>query len=335
MNTLINLMLTLMLIFFLSGCVRESAPSKGVGNVQGNVNRHRRASPKQRKSSLYFSKALKFMQAKEYEQALKMINRALSYSKEPIMYRARAEIYLNMGEYEKAEKNLRLALIRKPTNLEKFMIYSCLLAIEDRRGNVEGKAKVLKQLLDLEPSIDVNKKRGYKNNVKKEVAFVLYHMGLTLSDFREYQDAISRFEKSIKLYSGVKNETSILLDLADVYYNLNNLEQARKYAKEWLEIQKNKPPEKKTMHLEDMAVAYKILGNYPKSIKYITEALNIDHEEYERYLFRASIYQMAGDNDSAIKDIKTVISNTPQSSDIHQKAQKFLSKIKRGEKVYP
>jgi tetratricopeptide (TPR) repeat protein len=189
--------------------------------------------------------------------------------------------YFNNGNYEKAEASFSKALQLNADRAEYYIDYAMSLI---QLGKYEEAINYLDQaILDNDNSIvRKNNKLAYRG---KGIAYYKAH---------DYKAAIKQFDKALAI-----NESSDL-NMDILYYKGNAQEKAGLYEKAvdtYSLIIKNKTSDAATYN--HRAYAYRLLGNYEKSLEDYNKAIKLDSRNYDYYFEKYFLLIDSGDKDSA------------------------------------
>ncbi len=261
-------------------------------------------------AELYNSRARLYFLDRQFDLALKDVNKAISISpRNDAFYVTLADIYLLMGQTENSRDALKKSVEINPGNKEALLKLSKLyLIVKDYQGCYA----TLKQVLE----IDQNNAAAY------------YTRAIALLEQHDTNRAVSDLLKAVD-----KNQ-----DYYEAYLELGNLFSIRRdrLAESYLKNALNVRPQSKealymlAMHYQETGqfekaiatygnlsvvdsafrdVPYNIgfiylvyLQDFNKAINYFTEAIKKDPEFYQAFYNRGYAYELAGDFAKARED---------------------------------
>jgi len=259
--------------------------------------------------------AIELMNAKKFDEALKVINKAIEIDPRDDLLSKRADIYISTSKYKKAEKDLKEALEVSERADRKALIYGQLADVYNEQGEDEKSLNAIKEFEKLEAEQPAE--------AFKERPGVYGTMGTILADNGEYDRAIKCFNKALEKEPG---ETQLVFERGYAYYHTGDKEKAKADMKEWLNAV---PSTNKDRRLRSLANAYMILEEYDKGLKYINEAMAKEPGNFSFYNDRAYIYILKGDKEAAKKDLETVEKKYPDKNNWERKmAEKLKGMMK-------
>jgi tetratricopeptide (TPR) repeat protein len=257
--------------------------------------------------------AIKLMNARKFDEALKVINKAVEIDPRDDLLTKRADIYISTKKFDEAEKDLKEALKVSERADRKALIYGHMADVYNATGEDDKSLEAAREFEKLESELP--------SDAFKELYSVYGTLGTIFADAGEYNKAINAFNKALE------NEPArnrLLFERGYAYYKTGDEAKAKADIKAWL---KTKPGDEKHL-LRTMANAYMILEEYDTALKYINEAMAAEPNEYSFYNDRAYIYILQGKTDAAKKDLELVKEKHPVDHWETKMANDLLKKIK-------
>ncbi len=332
-NKLVSLFVFLLFSGFFLACVgcMKSEPQKSmepqkVGKKQVSPVSVKKPT-KIKVANIFVARVLKLMDTGKYDEALKVINRALKKNELSILYYKRAEVYILKGEPERALVDLKKALKMKNNLVDLYRIYSDLGSAYYQMDDLDKAQDMLNKAEEIAQKIPPARFEQIK-----AVATFYGISGFINYDRGNTEAAAKYFAKSLE-----KDPTQyhLYLELARSLFDIGKKEEARKYAEKWLDYVNGKldraprsEPEK-----ESFAYAYLILGDYEKAFNYINLAMKENPKDLSYYMDRGYFYWNMGDKEKAIADIKLVIKKGSKMD--KSNAERLLKRMKEGKSVAP
>jgi tetratricopeptide (TPR) repeat protein len=253
--------------------------------------------------------AINLMNAKKFDEALKVINRAIELSPRDDLLTKRADIYNSTKKFSEAEKDLKEALKVSERDDRKALIYGQLADIYNSMGEDDKSLEAAREFEKLESDLPPDAFR--------ELPVVYGTIGIILADAGEYNKAITCFNKDL---AKEPDKVKLFFERGYALYQIGDKEKAAADMKKWL---KTNPQDKK-----DIGIAYMVLGEYDNALKYINEAIKNKPDKTAYYNDRAYIYILKGDRESARKDLEFIKSKYSADHWEVKLANKHLEKIK-------
>lgn len=165
--------------------------------------------PEQARS--YYFNGLAYMQLKQYQKAVQPFKDGKQFVFEDIplasgFYTNLGEVYNNLKEYEKSDKEFDKALELDPNNVNVLNNYAYYLSL--RKENLEKAEKMSKRTLELVPN---------------SVSYIDTY-GWILYQEQKYEEAKKYLEKAFE--KGGNNRPAIVEHYGDVLYKLNDVDKA-------------------------------------------------------------------------------------------------------------
>lgn len=259
--------------------------------------------------------AIKLMNARKFDEALAVIDKAIEMEPRADLFSKKADIYVSQDKHEEAENVLKKALTIVVRDDRKALIYGQLADVYNAHGKDNESLEAVREFEKLEPQLP--------ENAFKELPVVYGTVGVILADHGENDKAIKFISKSLEKEPG---QSRLLFERGLAYYKSGETEKARTDIKEWL---KTNPSVESAKDLALMSNAYVILAEYDKGLDFINKAIAKDPKNFSFYNDRAGIYILKGDKKAAKKDLDKVLDKYPDESNWERKmALKQLEKIK-------
>ncbi len=305
------LLIMAILIMFLTGCQKNigaPGPDQGREPSKGGDNKNFREIGALKEETIIL------MNQKKYDEALKVINKAIDIEARDDLLTKRADIYNSMKKYKEAEKDLQDALKISERPDRKALIYSQLADVYNSTDENDKALEAIKEVEKLEA--------GLPDDAFKELPVVYATIGTILNDHGEYKRAVKFFDKALAKDPG---ETRLLFERAYACFYDGDKEKAQADIKAWL---KTDPPTEDAESLRSLANGYMILGEYDKALGYINKAMEKDPEDIGYPTDRAEIYILMGNKKAAADDLKKVLAKKPTGKWENQRLQKMVEKTK-------
>lgn len=258
--------------------------------------------------------AIMLMNDKKYDEALKVITKAIDIEPRDDLLTKRADIYNSMKNHKEAEKDLQEALKISERDDRKALIYSQLADIYNSMDENDKSLEAIENLEKLEA--------GLPEDAFKELPVVYSTMGTVLCDHGEYERAVKFFDKALQKDP---TETRIYFERGYAYFYKGDKEKAQADVKKWLETN---PSTEEAESLRTLANSYMILGEYDKALGYINKAIEKDPEDIGYPTDRAEIYILMGNKKAAAADLKKVLDKKPKGKWENLMLQKMMEKTK-------
>lgn len=306
------------LIIIIAGCQSPPPPSETGGQTSSKPGTRISAEPadttvnEDNETLVLKEEAIKLMNAKKFDEALKVINKAVEIDPRDDLLTKRADIYISTKKFNEAEKDLKEALKVSERADRKALIYGHLADVYNATGKDDKSLEAAREFEKLESEL--------QPDAFKELYSVYGTLGTIFADAGEYEKAINSFNKALEREPSRKR---LLFERGYAYYKTGDEAKAKADIKAWL---KTKPGDEKHL-LRTMANAYMILGEYDTALKYINEAMAAEPEEYSFYNDRAYIYILQGKTDSAKKDLAVVKEKYPADHWEVKMANELFKKI--------
>lgn len=237
-------------------------------------------------SYIYLKLAEKYKSEENYTEAVKLMERSLSFLSDSCsIYRAAVlntagNIYNNTGNYPKARIHLQNAL-------------SCARSFD----NTEGKndtllLNILNNLGDLDGNLGQNQEAlscysealsiAKKNNLTAETSSILNNTGLIYHSLGQYDKAIEYIKNSLKLTgpdTDKKRMMSKLNNLGQIYLTISKYDSSKAYFESSLELAKELDSKEYIASVKNNIGGLCFsLGQYEKAITYFEESLAIGRQ---------------------------------------------------------
>ena len=245
--------------------------------------------------------AVALMYMNRNREALKEINRSVEIeSGKSIPYYIKSTIQARLGDFDGAEKSIRHALKKQPTNLNYLITLGQILL---EIGEYDKAIEVYQKAENIEPKLMVH------------VHGIAYAYNIT-----------KNYDMAIKLYSiALQNrpyDSKALFYMGGAYSNKGEYKKALQYLDMGLTIN----PEGK-IGLRSMVTTLKKMGEYDKAIKYLDQYIELDPRESEPHCVKSEILIRLGNFNSAKKSIKHALKMEPTNSKYLILLERILSEI--------
>lgn len=315
MKKIIPLMILLLMAISFIGCGKPPSSEK-TDSIQSKKP-STVSSPKKvsdfKETVMLKEETIKLMNAKKFDEALKVIDKAIDIDHRDDLITKKADIYISMKRYSDAEKELKDALKVSERIDRKAHIYGELADVYNATAQDDKALEAAREFEKLEPELP--------KNAFKELPIVYGVTGTILADAREYDKAINYFNKALEKEPG---ERRLLFERGYAYYQTGDKEKAMADIQEWMKDpltgKKDKP--------RTMGNAYMIMGEYDKALKYFNKAMEANPKNFSYYNDRAYVYILQGNKKAAIKDLNLVIEKYPADNWEVKMANSLLEKTK-------
>lgn len=258
---------------------------------------------------------------KDYDKALKEINKVLKFSHNTLLVCQKTQILAKQQKYDMALEIIEKELLNTPKNIPIILSKSLIL---------KNKEEYNLSLDSLNEAIAINDK----------IYELFTHKGITLNYLKNYDDAIKEFNLALKTKASIKKYGWIYANLAISYENLNDFTKALEIIDTSIELDPN--------HINSHIVKAEILYNmskYDAALNCLEYAIKLDSKNPEIYTLKALIFKQKEDYPSALKVIKKAILIDPDlpklyniKIDILRSMKKYneaLELIEKGIKDFP
>ncbi len=234
----------------------------------------------------YSLEAMSYLQMEDYEKAFETFTKAIDINSDvPEYYLNRAIAANKLGKNEEAEADFEEALerIEKLNNKDsKFLLvenYATFLFINEKYD------KALEVL-----------KKGDSLSLEDASFYDIRYNSLILLE--RYDEAVSNLDEGIKKYPDDANLNFMMavnkLDSGDYQKSIEYLDKAKLAGKDDINYYKS--------------IVYRLMGDYEKSLKSISEHLENKEEDAEAYLQKGIILNELGKYKRAIKSLEKALS---------------------------
>ena len=245
--------------------------------------------------------AVALMYMNRNREALKEINRSIEIeSEKSTPHYIKSTIQARLGDFDGAEKSIRQALKKQPTNLDYLITLGQILL---EIGEYDKAIEVYQKAENIEPKSMVH------------VHGIAYAYNIT-----------KNYDMAIKLYStALQNkpyDSKALFYMGGAYSNKGEYKKALQYLDRGLMIS----PEGK-IGLRSMVTTLRKMGEYDKAIKYLDQYIELDPRESEPHYVKSEILTRLGNFNSAKKSIKHALKMEPTNSEYLILLERILSEI--------
>lgn len=271
---------------------------------------------------IYVQKSVAYLKIGEYNLSLQEINKAIHLDENNIDYRThRANVYEKMNNFEAAIEEAKKVIEIHPQNSEAYSIlaFSALVFLKDNHLAV----KYISQAIELNPQEESYYSRrilinyfakNYANAISEATSMINKGLGIEDSlvmrghcyfDLEDYKAANEDFIKAFEL-----NINNVVLNnmLARTFSKLNNDEGAIKLYTKTIK----KFPTDSELY-QNRGCAYARVGEWKRSIKDLSKAIELTPANASNYWQRAEIYWAENEDlGKALNDINKAISMDPK-----------------------
>ena len=315
MKKIIPVIIFLLLVISFIGCEKPSPSQKTDSTPKSTTSAvpPDKAASSFRETVVLKEEAIKLMNAKKFDEALKVINKAIEIDPRDDLLIKKANIFISVNRYNDAEKELLEALKVAERADRKALIYGELADVYNATAQDEKALNAVREFEKLEAELP--------DNAFKELPIAYGITGTILADAEEYDKAINYFNKALEKEP---EEKRLLFERGYAYYRTGDKEKAMADIKKWLKD----PSTGKRDKPRTMGNAYMIMGEYDKALKYFNEAMKANPNNFSYYNDRAYVYILQGNKEAAIKDLNLVIEKYPADNWEVKMAKKLLEKTK-------
>lgn len=236
-----------------------------------------------------------------------------------------ATLYYNLGKKEKSFKKIDSAIAKNPENINYLIEKANFLADEK---DIDGALSLYKKVLDINKNyVDAYYQMAkiyllYDNNaealkylkiaVEKDFnnPSYLYTLSLLYYKLFEYDKAIETMRFVVSL---TPNDAEKYVFLADLYLAKNDIESAKLYYKEALNISPNS-----FELIRKIAHSFKSYDKFCEAYEYYQRAYRLNSYEYE---FALEYFDFLNDNISSYKALKLLYNFAKNTSDVKIKRE--------------
>ncbi|XP_066149408.1 tetratricopeptide repeat protein 21B-like [Euwallacea fornicatus] len=181
-----------------------------------------------------------------FSRAVEYYKKAIKETKDPQLKLQLAELYLNLKEYEKGEVLLLSEIedeSRKSGDLDdvdyRAKLYYLLAQIQEKSGNINEAIKSLKNAMDYQ--VRVNKRiaiaqNGTLSDVDNQLVTISIKLGELAISIKNKEQAVNYYKEGLAVSP---NNTPILVALARLYMQMNNLDLCQQTCSSILRIDPN------------------------------------------------------------------------------------------------
>lgn len=254
------------------------------------------------------------MNQNKYDEALKVINKAVDIEPRDDLLTKRADIYKSVKKYKEAEKDLQEALKISERDDRKALTYSQLADLYNSQDENEKALEAIKELEKLLPTLP--------DDAFKELPFVYATIGNILFDQGNYDGAIKYFDEALKRDP---SQTRLIFERGYACFIKGDREKAQANIKEWL---KTNPSTEEVDSLAALANSYMILNKNEKALEYINKAVEKEPDNILTLTDRARIYILMGNKKDAAADINKALDNKPNRKSDRKILQEMMEMTK-------
>ena len=252
--------------------------------------------------------AIALMHMNRNKEALKEINRSIEIeSEQSEPYYIKSTIQARLKDFDSAEKTIRHALKKQPTNLDYLITLG----------------QILLEIGEYDKAIEVYQKA--ENIEPKSMAHV-YNIAYAYDKTKNYDMVIKLYSTALQNNPG---DSKALIYMGGMYSNKGEYKKALQCLKKGLVISpKNK------IGLKSMVITLGKMGEYDKAIKYLNQCIELDPRESELHYEKSGILARLGNFNSAKKSIKHALKMEPTNSKYLILLGRILSEIGEHDKVF-
>lgn len=260
---------------------RKAIDDLNVANELDNNNK--------RKCRMHLLKASSYVQVKRTDLAIKEFDAAqVLLPNETTVYSGRANLFMQMQQFDSALQNCQLALKYDPKN---YLAYQYLGIIHAQLNQLKEAVQAFDSALEIQPHYETFILRGKAHSSNGDMPSAL----------KDFSSAIE-LKPNLPLAYGNR---------AALYAQMRETDQAINDASSWIE----RCPYKESVSARHARGVWRIeLEKYDEAIEDFTEVLNLDPKHLIARFARATAYFNLKDFDKAIEDWTFVLELQPQFS---------------------
>lgn len=331
----------------------ESAYTRAISLDEGN-------------SRWYRSRGLSRMYQGKFEEALGDFNTAVRLQDSDDNFRARAEYYMNAGNYTKAEADIRSAILKGPNAANNFIVQARINSDMDDNSNVqlERAMRATDRALRLEPErieaqaqrliveARLKKDKSFIEKTSREIAakgsnnaFALYCMARYSELTGDWNSALKWVSRAISLnptsWKSYELRADTLKQLAleatqgkKVQYDEQVLSAAdckSRAMSDYYKATSLNPLNAKL--LVEVAKFHRELNQVESEVKYLSQAIDLEPNQADLYRLRADAKHRAVMNEDAVEDCETAIALGEINADVYLLKANSLVELNRPEEA--
>lgn len=256
-----------------------------------------------------------FMNLEEIQKALKDYTLAIEIDSEnEDIYEKRAQLYYEQEKYSLADDDYKEIIRLNPGNVMGYMGIG-------RNANAQAKYEEAIKQFDYVIKLASDYSSGYSFRAESYIGLKKYNQAIddviraleneydrkALYLMEQLADsAFTALATKLKVqYAKTPNNHRWPYCLGNIHEQVKNYNKAINYYQECYKIN---PAD---LLLEAISNCYDELGNYPRALDYINQAIQMDSTNYRYIQDRANIYEHAGMRKEAIQDMDLYISKYP------------------------
>jgi tetratricopeptide (TPR) repeat protein len=247
----------------------------------------------------------------DYTAAFALLNKAMTYGKDPLFLRDRASVYGHMQKPAEALKDIDLAIALYPNDVEEYFIRAELLGTQGRLEEA---------LRDIETGDSIESNKPESERHKRWVSDMLTYSGYQLLQKKDVQGAMGMFNLAVRI--GPENESAYYCR-AMAYVNKNDMDTAYSDLQKAIEL---KPDYFKAYYYLDNYVLSK-RKDWVKIISYWDKYIALHPEDARAYVERSGAYYYSHNLEAALRDAK-------HAADLgNENGKRIYEKYKKGVKM--
>ncbi len=209
----------------------------------------------------------------------------------------RAGGYIGLKNFKEAEADLREVIKIGKMGATPYLMLAVRVYSENEE---DAKAwECLEKAFKIMPDIEKDPFFIVNNNGKMEksdsrVARFYMVGGILANDLGHYEKGLELFTKAIS-YGDIDDALHLaLLEKAMILFKLEKYDEAKKLAKQWLDMKIYDKPDHYIAY-QELADANMMAGNYDTAIEYIDKAIGMKPDDFGFYINKGRIYFRKGD----------------------------------------
>lgn len=261
--------------------------------------------PASKRGGVQYAEACNLLGEHKFEEAVELFNGYLKQSDPSVrtdVLLKRADALMGMNEYDQAEEDLK-EVIKEGKHGATPLLYSAVLyhnldQDEDAYKALKG-AYSMNPDLENDPYFTDRMEKNYNRNAALADFYTI--AGKIAHDAGHSEEGLQYIDKAIEKGAVTSVSSLAYLEKALIYFKNEKYDEARKYAKVWLEKYAPNPIISVESN-ENFSDAYMMLGDYTQALGYINKAIRIRSDFPGFYINRGRIFVMKGDYNAARED---------------------------------
>lgn len=213
----------------------------------------------------------------------------------------RADAYIGAQRYKEAEKDLKEVIESGKKGATPYLCLGMRVYVEMEED--QKAYECLKKAFELREDIEkdpffIRFQDGKPIISKSAIANFYMVAGILSHDLGHYEDSLKYLARAMDFGDIDPALHLAILERAMANFKLERYEEAKKFAKQWLNKKVYKKPDH-YRHFQELADANMIVGNYDEALNYINKAIQMKPDDFGFYINKGRIYLMMKDYKSA------------------------------------